>query len=166
MPRRPARAWGSVDRGKRRRAIELRNHLIPGAETVACERRQHGRSRHSRAAVRLAESENLACVDTFRTRTERPRKGACMGIRETSDAGTTGKVNSHSTVVRYAKESDGNIIPEKSANKGTAFLAESIEGRTPTESNTDRNAANRVQNRVFASPGLARVRQRAEAEKR
>jgi REP element-mobilizing transposase RayT len=28
MPRRPARAWGSVDRGKHRRAIELRKHHI------------------------------------------------------------------------------------------------------------------------------------------
>ena len=38
MPRRPARAWGSVDRGKHRRAIELRNHLIPEAELVGwCE---------------------------------------------------------------------------------------------------------------------------------
>ena len=88
-----------------------------------------------------------------------------MGIRETSDAGAAGKVNSHNPVVRSAEESDGNIVPEKSANKGTAFLAESMEGRTPAERNTDRNAANRVQNRVFASPGLARVRQRAEAEK-
>ena len=34
MPRRPARAWGSVDRGKHRRAIELRKHLFPEAELV------------------------------------------------------------------------------------------------------------------------------------
>src|SRR5690625_1023779 len=165
MPRRPARAWGSVDRGKRRRAIELRNHLIPGAETVVCARRQQGRPRHSQAVVRPAESENLACVDTFRTRTERPRKGACMVIRETSYAGAAGKVSSHNPVVSSPEESDGNIVPEKSANKGTAFPAESMEGRTPAERKTDRNAENRVQNRVFASPGLARVRQIAEAEK-
>lgn len=36
MPRLPARAWGSVDRGKRRRGIELRKHLIPEAEQVDC----------------------------------------------------------------------------------------------------------------------------------
>ncbi len=34
MPRRPAREWGSVDRGKHRRAIELRKHHIPEAELV------------------------------------------------------------------------------------------------------------------------------------
>jgi hypothetical protein len=34
MPRRPARAWGSVDRGKHRRAIELRKHPNPEAELV------------------------------------------------------------------------------------------------------------------------------------
>jgi hypothetical protein len=34
MPRRTARAWGSVDRGKHRRAIELRKHQIPEAELV------------------------------------------------------------------------------------------------------------------------------------
>jgi len=30
----PVRAWGSVSSGKHRRAIELRNHLIPEAELV------------------------------------------------------------------------------------------------------------------------------------
>jgi hypothetical protein len=34
MPRLSARGWGSVDRGKRRRGIELRKHLFLEAEPV------------------------------------------------------------------------------------------------------------------------------------
>ena len=41
MSRRSARAWESVDRGKHRRAIELRNHLVPRADRVDWTGRQH-----------------------------------------------------------------------------------------------------------------------------
>ncbi len=88
-----------------------------------------------------------------------------MGMNEAARAGAAGKVSSRNPAVGSTEESDGNIVPEKSANNGTAIPAESMEGRTPTERNLDQKAANRVQNRIFASPGLARVRQRAEADK-
>ena len=77
----------------------------------------------------------------------------------------TGKVNSHTPVVSSPEESDGNIIPEKSANKGAAVPAESMEGRTPTERNSVQEAAHRTQRRASASIGLSRVRQRAEADR-
>lgn len=77
----------------------------------------------------------------------------------------TGKVNSHTPVVRSPEESDGNIVPAKSVNKGAAVPAESMEGRTPTERNSGQEAAHRTPSRVSASIGLDRVRQRAEADK-
>ena len=77
----------------------------------------------------------------------------------------TGKGSSRTPVAGSPEESDGNIVPEKSANKGTAVPAESMEGRTPTERNSGQKAAIRIQGREVASIGLDRVRQRAEADK-
>lgn len=77
----------------------------------------------------------------------------------------TGKVNSQKPVASSTEESDGNIVPEKSANKGTAIPAESMEGRTPNKRNLGQKAANRIQSRDFASNGLDRVRQRAKADR-
>jgi len=77
----------------------------------------------------------------------------------------TGKVKSRTPVASSPKESDGNIVPEKSANKGATNPAESMEGRTPTERNSGKEAAHRAQDRKSASIGLDRVRQRAEADK-
>ncbi len=48
-----------------------------------------------------------------------------MGI-EASISEATGKVSSHTPVVSSPEESDGVIVPEKSANKGKAIPAESI----------------------------------------
>ena len=84
---------------------------------------------------------------------------------EASNTEATGKVNSRTPVVSSPEESDGNIVPEKSANKGVAIPAESMEGRTPTERNSEQEAAHRTQSRESASNGLVRVRQRAEADK-
>jgi len=77
----------------------------------------------------------------------------------------TGKVNSHNPGACSPEESYGNIVPEKSANKGTTIPAEPMEERTPTKRNSGKEAARRTQNRGSASIGLARVRQRAEADK-
>ena len=76
-----------------------------------------------------------------------------------------GKVSSRNPDVMTTEESDGNIVPEKLTNKGEATPAESMEGRTPAERNSGREAAHRTQKRGSASIGLARVRQRAEADK-
>lgn len=88
-----------------------------------------------------------------------------MGLDEAIRAGAAGKANRQNPAAGSSEESDGNMVPKKSANKGTAVPAESMEGQTPTERNSDQKTANRVQNRIFASPGLARVRQRSEADK-
>ena len=80
-------------------------------------------------------------------------------VHEAAMSEATVKVNSHNTDVSSSEESDGNIVPEKSANKGMAIPAESTEGRTPTERNSEQEAAHRAQNRMSASNGLDRVRQ-------
>ena len=76
-----------------------------------------------------------------------------------------GKVESRMPAGRATKQSDGNVVPEKSTNKGTAVLAESMEGRAPTERNSEQEAAPHTQKWESASNGLDRVRQRAEADK-
>lgn len=77
----------------------------------------------------------------------------------------TGKVNSQKPVASSNEESDGNIVPEKLANKGRLKPAEPMEGRTPSERNSEKEAVNRIQSWEFASNGLDRVCQRAEADK-
>ncbi len=94
-----------------------------------------------------------------------PVSGRSLPWPEAASAETTGKVSSRTPVVGSPEESDGNIVPEKSTNKGTAVPAESMEGRTPTKRNSDHEAASRMQSRKVASSGLDRVRQRAEADK-
>jgi len=95
----------------------------------------------------------------------RETSGRSLSGGEACQAETAGKVKSCTPVVSSPEESDGNIVPEKLANKGAAIPAESMEGRKPTERNSIHEAANRIQGREVASNGLDRVRQRAEADK-
>lgn len=64
-------------------------------------------------------------------------------------------------------ESDGCVVPEKSANKGRgeARPAESMEGRDPAEGNLRQQNRDRAQNRQALQSALQRVRQLAEREK-
>lgn len=86
-------------------------------------------------------------------------------VDEVAMTEATGKVKSHTPVVGSPEESDGNIVPEKSANKGVVPPAESMEERAPAERNSEQEAALRAQSRKSASNGLGRVRQRAKADK-
>ncbi len=95
----------------------------------------------------------------------REPSGRSLQGTEAAMTEATGKVNSRTPVASSPEEPDGDIVPEKSANKGAAVPAESMEGRTPTERNSGQEAAHRAQKRESASIGLARVRQRAEADK-
>ena len=80
-------------------------------------------------------------------------------------AEAAGKVKSQAPDVGVTEESDGNKVPGKSPNKGYEVPAEAMEGKTPTKRNLKQEAASRIQGREFASNGLDRVRQRAEADK-
>lgn len=99
------------------------------------------------------------------SRENRETSGRSLYGGEAAMTEATGKANSRKPVAGSSEESDGNIVPEKSANKGVATPAESMEGRAPTERNSGQEAAHRAQSRVSASNGLERVRQRAEADK-
>ncbi len=79
---------------------------------------------------------------------------------EVATSEATGKVSNRTPVVASPEESDGNILPGKSANNGAEVSAESMEERTPTKRNLEQEAANRIQSRSFALNGLGRVRQR------
>lgn len=87
-----------------------------------------------------------------------------MGSEETI-VDAAGKGKTRTPDVSSPEESDGNIVPEKSANKGVATSAESVEGRAPPERNSNQETARRAQSRERASIGLLRVRQRAEKDK-
>ena len=101
----------------------------------------------------------------YSPRENRETSGRSLPGTEASTAEATGKVSSRNPVVGSPEESDSNIVPEKLANNGAVVPAESMEGRTLTKRNPDHETANRMQGRKFASNGLDRVRQRAEADK-
>jgi len=84
---------------------------------------------------------------------------------EASIAEVAEKVSSRTPVVSSSEESDGVIVPEKLANKGTAVPAESMEESTPTKRNPEQKTARRIQKRASASIRLNWVRQKAEADK-
>lgn len=83
---------------------------------------------------------------------------------EAPSAEAAGKVIDQRPVAGSPEKSDGNIVPEKLANNGEESPAEPMEGRTPTERNPGEEAVGRTQGREPALIGLARVRQRAEAD--
>ncbi len=92
-------------------------------------------------------------------RENRETSGRNLRGTEAATSEATGKVSSHTPVVNFPEESDGNIVPGKSVNNGVVVSAESMEGRTPAKRNSVQEAANRIQSRIIASNGLDRVRQ-------
>ena len=163
MPRRPARAWGSVDRGKHRRAIELRKHYILEAELVVWREGKIGHSDKRVVSCSGGVREPGMCGHSSHENRE-TSVGNLHGT-EASMTEAIGKVSSRTPVVVSPEESGGNIVPEKSVNNETAVSAESMKGRAPTKRNLEQEAASRMQSRNFASSGLNRVRQRAETDK-
>jgi len=89
----------------------------------------------------------------------------CLQMSLTSCAETAGKANRRNPAGRAPEESDGNIVPKKSANKGRQCPAESTEGREPTNGKPQQKTTDRVQDREAVFAGLERVRQRAEADR-
>ena len=81
------------------------------------------------------------------------------GVKATV-AEITGKVSSRNPVIGSPEESDGVVVPEKSANNGTVFPAESMEGRTPAERKSTTAARLRTQSRSNLSNGSRWLRRR------
>jgi hypothetical protein len=73
----------------------------------------------------------------------------------------SGKVNSRTPDMHAMRKSDGDIVPEKQANKEGGPTAESVEGRSPTKGNTGEPPTVRTQSREAVTSGLSGVRQAA-----
>ena len=131
----PRGRGGSVGRGKHRRAIELRKHDIPEAELVAWREGNTGH-RDKRAESRSGGVEEPGMCGHF-PHENRETSGRSLHGREAAMTEATGKVNSRTPVVGSPEESDGVIVPEKSANKGATVPAESMEERMPTKRKLD-----------------------------
>ncbi len=163
MPRRPARAWGSVDSGKCRRAIDLRNQrsrkrtrLLDGERNIPCRAKtrvvresdgggepgMYGRFLHGNRDIRTAPTP------------------VASGGWEVLMKGKTRQINAQAD-----RKSDSAIVPKKSPNKEVPASAEVMEGRALTERNAGKDAACLTQGWTLASYGLEGVRQRAKADK-
>ena len=75
------------------------------------------------------------------------------------------KVNRRIPAMGSPEKSDGDIVPEKLANKGVSASAEQVEGREPTKRNLEETIASRTLSRGFASQGLDKVRHRAGTDR-
>ncbi len=101
MPRRPARAWGSVDRGKHRRAIELRKHHIPEAELVGWREGNTGRDDMRDPVCSGGVKEPGMCGHS--PRENRETSGRSLLGSEAALAEATGKVSSRTPVVQFPR---------------------------------------------------------------
>ncbi len=107
MPRRPARAWGSVDRGKHRRAIELRNHPFPEAELVVV---REGNTRHrEKRAVSCSGGVEEPGMCGHSPRENRETSGRSLPGTEAAMTEATGKVSSRNPVVGSPEELTGRV---------------------------------------------------------
>ena len=70
-----------------------------------------------------------------------------MGSEETS-LDVAGKGRTRTPVISSPEESDGDVVPRKSANKRKKFPAEWMEERSPTERNDAERSATRTLSRI------------------
>ncbi len=70
------------------------------------------------------------------------------------------------SLVHGGEESYGGVVPTKQPNKSEKSLAEAVEGRAPTEENTQEPNLCRTPSRESGSTGLARVREAARRDRR
>jgi len=89
----------------------------------------------------------------------------CLPMNLGSEAEVAGKADRRNPVAGADGESDDNIVPKKSANKGRQCPAEWMEGRASAEGNPPHETTDRMQDRKEVLVGLGRVRQRAEEDK-
>ena len=130
--------------------------------------------RSSGVPTRLSDAEgNIAggvigepSTDPAQSETLCTRGNSSHGKREipwvpSGDAvGRPEKVYDRTSDVHAHGKSDGRVVPKKPPNNGTT-PAEVVEGRRPTEGNTESTAASRTQSRLDASIARLRVREAA-----
>jgi group II intron reverse transcriptase/maturase len=94
------------------------------------------------------------------------RETSSSAARQTGSP--AGEGDSRTTGMNGGEESDGVVVPVKSSNKATeqqAGAAERVEGRTPTEENTNQARTPPAQDGRGVSQGLAGVRKVARERK-
>jgi hypothetical protein len=72
----------------------------------------------------------------------------CLQMSLTSYAEPAGKANRRNLAGRAPEESDGDVVPGKSANKGMKFPAEWMEERSSTKRNAAERPATRTLGRI------------------
>ena len=115
---------------------------------------------HGESDVSSTESETTRTVGNF------PH-----GSRETSatfaslEADRSEKTRCHTSDMHVAEESDGFIVPEKRMNNiGVLPVAESVEGRRPTEENARQSLRDWTQRQLPRLRGRSGVRETARTQ--
>ena len=139
--------------------LSFENALFPGADPVGSTRRQHVLPRQIASGNMTRRSRR-----TWHARTFYARESGCLGrsllCPETGSAETTGKVKDYKPVVKSTEKSDSVIVVKRLSNKEGLNSAETMERRTLTKRNSNKEAVYRIQSRANTSIGLVRVRQR------
>jgi hypothetical protein len=82
-------------------------------------------------------------------------------------AGRSGKANGRTPDMHAGRKSDGRIVPDKLSNNAASPAAtEAMEGRRPTEGNTEATAESRTLSRIDALIAHLRVREVARRDRR
>src|SRR4051794_28852628 len=130
----------SVDRGKCRQGIELRNNRDRSADAVQHGGRQHWRVRNREHPLDPAQSE-----------TPRMHGNSARGNRETPStpfvqtaAGRLEKAMSQKSNMHVGGESDGCVVPTKCPNNGGGTPAGGKGGRRQAKENNVEGAAARA----------------------
>ncbi len=145
----------SVDRGKCRQGIELRNNRDRSADVVQHGGRQHRGVRYSKHLEDSAQSEAPGMHgNSTRENRETPWAPAVL-------AGRLEKAMSRESNMHAGGESDGCVLPSKCPNKGGPPSAEGMEGRQPTKENIGQATAPRTQSRISEWSDLHGVRKAA-----
>src|SRR3990172_7297355 len=161
MPRRPARAWGSVDRGTCRPAIE------PRKITSGCRRSKEMRKATSGASISRDASGPRAVRDPAHARKQPVRNpGDPLAARCRWSSGPHREVQGHTPMMYGQGKSDGPIVPGKPPNKPACAGAEGGEGRGSAKGNPPERTMRRTQGRASMQQALARVRQAATQDRK
>ena len=119
--------------------LSFENALFPGADLVGSTRRQHVLPRQIASGNITRRSRRTWHARTFYAR-ESGGLGSYLLCPETGTAEITGKVKDYKPVVKSTEKSDGVIVAKKWSNKGTAIPAETMERRTLTKRNSNKEA--------------------------
>jgi RNA-directed DNA polymerase len=160
--------------GAREDAVEALTGAHAG-QPLSCEIPQSGTPMLFSEAEGCTGSSATASSDPgpAQSKTLRMRGNSLHGNREIlpapagdGPAGRSGKALGLTPDMYASRKSDGCVVPEKPPNNaGLPPAAEVVEGRRPTEGNTESTAASRTLSRLDASIARLRVREAASLQR-